>query len=107
MVNYNSAVNIHIENVEHPIHILGVQPQALIACFWAFLVTLAIFPLFAPFGALLIAFCSRVLFFKEQSGRPLTFNHFILNTIKKFPNLKSILPSTNGLILFDGVYYGS
>lgn len=107
MVNYSNATDIHIENVEHPIHILGVQPQAMIACFWAFLVTLTIFPLFAPFGAFIIALISRVLFLKELSGRPFTFSHYVLNIIKRFPSLKSLLPSTSGLIIFNGVYYGS
>ena len=107
MVNYTNAIDIHIENVEHPIHILGVQPQAMIACFWAFLVTLTIFPLFAPFGAFIIALISRFLFFKELSGRPLTFSHYALNIIRRFPSIKSLLPSTNGLIIFKGFYYGS
>lgn len=107
MVNYSTARPIIIENVEHSIHILGVQAQAMIGCFWAFLIMLTFSPLFAPLGAILAGVVARLFFVKEQEGRPITFEKYVLNLLKKFPLIRNVFPSLSGIILSNGVYHGS
>jgi hypothetical protein len=107
MVHYTNARILTVENVEHPIHILGVQAQAMVGCFWAFLAMLAINPIFAPVGALIAGFIARYFFINEIKGRPLTFGCFFLNLYKKASFLKGLFPSLNGIILSKGVYSGS
>jgi len=37
MVDYSNARILRIENVDLPIHILGVEAPAMLGCFWMFL----------------------------------------------------------------------
>lgn len=107
MVHYESARALKIENVEHSIHILGVQAQALVGCFWAFLAMLTVSPIAAPFGALLAALIARFFFYQEQQGRPLTFSRGFLGRIDQVSLLKAAFPSVVGVIVSKGEYCGS
>lgn len=103
MVNYAEARELMIENVEHPIHILGVEAQGLVFCFWGLILMLSVNPLLAPFGALGVAVVSRFFFSQAQRGRPVTYRPIIWR--RSF--LKRLFPSIEGLIITKDFYSGS
>jgi hypothetical protein len=106
MVSYSGARALIIENVEHPIHILGVQAQAIVGCFWGFIAIMAINPLFAPMGALTFAVLSRLLFIKEQAGFPLKYERKLTLFFSKRPFSLITLLTPTELRVSKVHYYG-
>lgn len=106
MVDYRDGDKLFIEEVDHSIHILGVQAQAVVSIFWGFLAALAINPIFAPFGALIFCFIARFFFTKEELGIPYPYNQSFLQIIKKYPVLKFFFPTLTGIVIGEEVYRG-
>jgi hypothetical protein len=106
MVDYSNARILKVENVDLPIHILGVEAPAMLGCFWMFLATLVVNPIIAPFSALGFAFIARHFFKYDQMGTPLTYFYQFQELSKKTDLVKMIFPSMVPICLSKGVYRG-
>lgn len=106
MVDYSDARILYIENVDHPIHILGVEAPALLGCFWCFLATLIVNPILAPFGAIVFGVIARKFFQEDQKGRPLTYSKGFLKVYQVLPILGIIFPTLEVICLEERIYRG-
>lgn len=107
MVYYSDVRKIPIENLQHEIHILGVQPSGILLGFATLIIVFMIFPPVAPLSLIFTGGINRILFQKEQSGLPVTFEKRFLRFIKKYPFLSLLFPSTEGIILSNESYHGN
>ncbi|MGE3610702.1 MAG: hypothetical protein AB7I27_14010 [Bacteriovoracaceae bacterium] len=106
MVDYSNARILRIENVDLPIHILGVEAPAMLGCFWIFLGTLVINPIVAPFSALGFAFIARYFFSFDQKGLPLTYSLQFQELAKRTKLTGMIFPSIQHVCLSKEEYRG-
>ncbi len=106
MVDYIDARILRIENVDIPIHILGVEAPAMLGCFWMFLATLVVNPIIAPFSALGFAFLARYFFSFDQKGIPLTYSPQFQDLASKSILVGMVFPSLLAVCLSKGEYRG-
>ena len=106
MVDYSNARILRVENVDYPIHILGVEAPALLGCFWCFMATLVINPIVAPFTAIVFGVIARQFFIEDQKGKPLTYTSNFLFAYRKISIMKYVFPSLEAITLSEEVYRG-
>lgn len=107
MVHYKKSEFFEIEDVDIPIHILGVQPQAAVYCFCSLIMTLLVSIPMAPFSAILVALISRQFFQKEMAGRPLIYHQWILKVFSKYPFLLKAYTGLQNIKDNQEKYHGS
>lgn len=106
MVDYGNARTLEIENVEYPIHILGVEGPAMMMCFWAFMIGIMFNPLFAPFISLTMAFVARKFFEADQKGLPITYAPMFQSLALAVPQIGSIFSTLDSVKIYKGEFRG-
>lgn len=106
MVDYSDARILRVENVDYPIHILGVEAPALLGCFWCFMATLIANPIVAPFTAITFGALARQFFIEDQKGLPITYSKSFIFAYRKLPALKYVFPTLEAITLSEEVYRG-
>lgn len=86
MVDYSGEIRESIENVNNPIHIMGIKLGHFPYVFWSLIIPLI---LAGPFWGFMVAFIvigiSRHFFKAEQQGSPLLYSPRIRSLLAKLP----------------------
>ena len=88
MYDYSAEPREPVENVNHPIHIMGIKLGHFPYVFWSLIIPLIIAgPLFAFLMAFIVISISRYVFKSEQQGLPFLFCPKIRSQVDKLPKI--------------------